>query len=59
MCAKFDSKVYLPPPDEREVWHYSKAKIDHIKKTGKGFYWDKAFYRIDGIQVSYILHETG
>ena len=30
--AKFDLKVFYPPPYERTVWHFSQANSDHIKK---------------------------
>ena len=30
--AKFDLKVFYPPPYERTVWDFSRAKSDHIKK---------------------------
>ena len=31
--AKFNLKVYYPPPYEREIWHYQQANIDHIRKA--------------------------
>ena len=30
--AKFNLKVFYPPPYERTVWHFSRANSDHIKK---------------------------
>ena len=30
--AKFDLKVFYPPPYERTVWHFSRTNSDHIKK---------------------------
>ena len=32
ICAKFDLKVFYPPPYERTVWHFSRANSDHIKE---------------------------
>ena len=29
--AKFNLKIYYPPPYEREVWHYQEANIDAIR----------------------------
>ena len=31
--AKFDLKVFYPPPYERTDWHLSGANSDHIKKS--------------------------
>ena len=31
--AKFDLKVFYPPPYERTVWHFSGANSDYIKKA--------------------------
>ena len=34
--ARFNLKVVFPPPYEREVWHYKKANVDHIRKAING-----------------------
>ena len=31
--AKFNLKIYYPPPYEREIWHYQKANIENIRKA--------------------------
>ena len=31
--AKFDLKVFYPPPYERAMWHFSRANSDQIKKA--------------------------
>ena len=31
--AKFNLKIYYPPPYERKIWHYGKANVDHIRKA--------------------------
>ena len=31
--AKFNLKVWYPPPYEREIWYYQHANIDQIKKA--------------------------
>ena len=31
--AKFNSKVYYPPPYKRTIFHYSQASVDHIQEA--------------------------
>ena len=31
--AKFELKVFYPPPYERTMWRFSRANSDHIKKS--------------------------
>ena len=31
--AKFNLKIYYPPPYERETWHYEKTSVDHIRMS--------------------------
>ena len=31
--AKFNLKVYYPPPYERTIFHYSQATVDHIQQA--------------------------
>ena len=40
--AKFDLKVFYPPPYERTVWHFSQANSDHIKRAVDLFDWESA-----------------
>ena len=42
--AKFNLKIYYPPPYLREVWHSKKANADLIKRTISNFKSQKAFY---------------
>ena len=37
--AKFNLKIYYPPPYEREIWHYQKANIENIRKAIDQFPW--------------------
>ena len=37
--AKFNLKIYYPPPFEREIWHYEKANVDHIRRSIDKFSW--------------------
>ena len=41
--AKFNLKVYYPPPYEREVWHYKEADTDLIRRSIEIFNSDRAF----------------
>ena len=69
--AKFNLKIYYPPPYEREIWHYGKANIDHIRKAINEFPWERSFENnsmnkkvnifnttIKNILSNYIPHET-
>ena len=33
ILAKFDLKVFYPPPYERTMWHFSQANSDRIKRA--------------------------
>ena len=41
--AKFNLKIYYPSPHEREIWHYGKANVDHIRKAINEFPWGRSF----------------
>ena len=41
--AKFNLKIYFPPPYEREIWHYEKANVDHIRRSIDKFSWERCF----------------
>ena len=69
--AKFNLKIYYPPPYLREVWHYKEANADLIKRAISNFNWEKAFSdtninekvslfnkTILNILNNYIPHET-
>ena len=45
--ARFNLKVVFPPPYEREVWHFKKANVDHIRKAINGFQWEKSFQNMN------------
>ena len=40
--AKFNLKIHYPPHG-REIWHYGKANVDHIRKTINEFPWEREF----------------
>ena len=45
--AKFNLKIYYPPPYEREIWHYQKANIENIRKPIDPLPWAMRFTNID------------
>ena len=44
--AKFDLKVYLPPPYKREVWTYDKAEVELIRRAITSFDWVNSFFNL-------------
>ena len=71
MFAKFNFKIYYPPPYLREVWHYKEANDDLIKQAISNFNWEKSFSNTNinekvslfnktilNILDNYIPHET-
>ena len=69
--ANFNLKIYYPPPYEREIWHYEKANVDHIRRSIDEFSWERCFANISvnnkvhmfnktikNIMSNYIPHET-
>ena len=47
VCARFNLKLVFPPPYEREVWHFKKANVEHIRKPINGLKWEKPFHNIN------------
>ena len=45
--AKFDLKVFYPPPYERTVWYFSRVNSDHIKKAINLFDWESLLNNLD------------
>ena len=45
--AKFNLKIYYPPPYKREVWHYQNANIENIRKAISELPWEKRFANSD------------
>ena len=41
--AKFNLKIFYPPPYERVVWHYQDANNDLIHRSISQFNWERAF----------------
>ena len=45
--AKFDLKIYYPPPCEREVWHYQEADATVIRRAIHKFSWKRALSNLN------------
>ena len=58
MFARFNLKVVFPPPYEREVWHFKKANVDHIKKAINGFQWEKSFQNMKVNDMVQLFNKT-
>ena len=69
--AKFDLKIYYPPPYEREVWHYQEADSILIRRAIHEFNWKRALSNLNvdeqvtvfnrtilNIMKNFIPHET-
>ena len=56
--AKFNFKVYYPPPYERAIFHYSQANVDHIQQAINLFHWENAFLNTDVNAQVFIFSNT-
>ena len=56
--GKIDLRVPLPPIFVREVWDYSKANVEHIKKAISNFNWHNAFKDLSVDEKVVLLNET-
>ena len=56
--AKFNLKIYYPPPYEREIWHYQKANIENIRKAIDHFPWATRFVNIDVNEKVNLFNKT-
>ena len=69
--AKFDLKIYYPPPYKREVWHYQEADAILIRRAIHEFNWKRALPNLNAdeqvtvfsrtilnIMKNFIPHET-
>ena len=69
--TKFSLKVLYPLPYEREVWHFKKENMGHIKRAINGFPWERSFANLNindklylfnkpikNILLNFIPHET-
>ena len=56
--GKFDIRIPLPPVYVREVWDYSKANVENIKKAVSYFNWKRAFQNLSVDEKVELLNET-
>ena len=56
--AKFNLKVYYPPPNESRVWHYKCANTAQIKNTLASFNWEQALSNSSYRQEDFCFNET-
>ena len=56
--AKFNLKIYYPPPYKREIWHYQKANIDQIRKAIEQFPWDRSFKYLEVNEMVFLFNRT-
>ena len=56
--ATFNLKVVFPPPYEREVCHFKKANVDHIRKATNGFQCEKSFQNINFNGMVHLFNRT-
>ena len=56
--AKFNLKVWYPPPYERKIWHYQHANIDQIKRAIEQFPWKKSFRNLCINEMVYLFNKT-
>ena len=56
--AKFDLKIFYPPPYERTVWHFKHANSDRIKRAIDIFDWESALNYIDANDQVSVFNST-
>ena len=56
--AKFNLKMFYPPPNERVVWHYQDANNDLIHRFISQYNWERAFSNKDVNKQISIFNET-
>ena len=56
--SRFSLKVVFLPPYEREVWHFKKANIDHVRKAINGFQWEKSFQNTNVNHMVHLFNRT-
>ena len=56
--GKIDIRVPLPPIFVHEVWDYSKANVEHIKKAISNLNWHNAFKDLSVDEKVVLLNET-
>ena len=55
--AKFDLKMFYPPPYKREIWHYNNVCTDIICRSAHEFSWENSFSNTDANQKVCLFNE--
>ena len=58
VLARFNLKLVFPPPYERDVWHFQKANIDHIRKGITGLQSEKSFQNMNVKNMVHLFNKT-
>ena len=56
--ARFNLKIYYPPPYERKIWHYKITDIDLTQQAICEYNWGRAFHRKNINEKLSILNNT-
>ena len=56
--AKFDLKIYYPPPYERKVWHYQEADAFLIRRAIHEFSWKRAMSNLNVDEQVTVFNRT-
>ena len=58
ILAKFELKVFYPPPYERTMWHFLKQTLDRIKRAVELFDWESALTDLDVNERVPVFNDT-
>ena len=56
--AKFDLRIFYPPPYERNVWHYKQANIELFRRAIDNFDWNRALDNVSPNRQVSIFNDT-
>ena len=56
--VRFNLKIVSPPLYEREVRHFKKSNIDHIRQPINGFQWEKRFQNMNVNKMVHLFNRT-
>ena len=56
--ARINFKIHVPPPYQREIWHYKSAEADLIRRSMHAFNWELAFESLCVNEQVDILNKT-
>ena len=58
LYAKFNLKMWYPPPCERKIWHYEHANADPLKRAIEQFPCEKSFRNLRSNEMAYLFNKT-